>query len=67
MSGTVGYEFLNDVAALFVDPAGEAGLTALWAAGQRRLRGPSASSRDEAKLEQATGTFRPSSSGWRGR
>ena len=28
--GTVGYEFLNDVCALFVDPAGEAGLTALW-------------------------------------
>ena len=28
--GTVGYEFLNDVCALFVDPAGEAALTALW-------------------------------------
>ena len=30
VEGTVGYEFLNDVAALFVDPAGEAALTALW-------------------------------------
>ena len=30
VEGTVGYEFLNDVAALFVDPAGEAPLTALW-------------------------------------
>ena len=29
-AGTVGYEFLNDVCALFVDPAGEAALTALW-------------------------------------
>ena len=30
VDGTVGYEFLNDAAALFVDPAGEALLTALW-------------------------------------
>ena len=30
VEGTVGYEFLNDVAALFVDPAGEAPLTDLW-------------------------------------
>ena len=30
VEGTVGYEFLFDVAALFVDPAGEAPLTALW-------------------------------------
>ena len=30
VSGTVGYEFLNDVCALFVDPAGEELLTALW-------------------------------------
>ena len=34
--GTVGYEFLNDVCALFVDPAGEAALTALWRAGLGR-------------------------------
>ena len=31
VEGTVGYEFLNDVAALFVDPDGEAALTELWA------------------------------------
>ena len=31
--GTVGYEFLNDVCALFVDPAGEEALTALWESG----------------------------------
>jgi len=58
VSGTVGYEFLNDVAALFVDPAGEASLTALWA----QVSGDSRSFGDvahEAKLEQATGTFRP--------
>ena len=30
VDGTVGYEFLNDAAALFVDPAGEAPLTDLW-------------------------------------
>ena len=30
VSGTVGYEFLDDVCALFVDPAGEAALTGLW-------------------------------------
>ena len=30
VEGTVGYEFLNDVGALFVDPAGEAPLTDLW-------------------------------------
>src|SRR5215208_1586211 len=30
VEGTVGYEFLNDVAGLFIDPAGEAPLTALW-------------------------------------
>ena len=30
VSGTVGYEFLNDVCALFVDPAREPAFTALW-------------------------------------
>ncbi len=30
VEGTTGYDFLNDVAALFVDPAGELSLTALW-------------------------------------
>ena len=58
VEGTVGYEFLNDVAALFVDPAGEAPLTALWdeIAGDRRPFGAYA---DEAKLEQARTTFAP--------
>ena len=46
-TGTVGYEFLNDACALFVDPAGEAPLTDLWVEvsgddrrfGELRLRG----------------------------
>src|SRR5579884_3078459 len=56
--GTVGYEFLNDVCALFVDPAGEAALTGLWerVSGDTRSFGEVAFA---AKLEQATGTFRP--------
>ncbi len=54
--GTVGYEFLNDVCALFVDPAGEAPLTALWerVSGDDRGFGEVAL---ECKLEQARGTF----------
>ncbi|MFL5896036.1 MAG: malto-oligosyltrehalose synthase [Thermoleophilaceae bacterium] len=58
VEGTVGYEFLNDVAALFVDPAGEAPLDALWAevAGDSRPFGDWAF---EAKREQAAGVFRP--------
>ena len=58
VEGTVGYEFLNDVAALFVDPAGEAPLTALWEelAGDARPFGEWAA---EAKLEQARRTFAP--------
>jgi (1->4)-alpha-D-glucan 1-alpha-D-glucosylmutase len=58
VSGTVGYEFLNDAQALFVDPAGEAPLTALYEelTGERR---PFHEVADEAKLEQATGTFQP--------
>jgi (1->4)-alpha-D-glucan 1-alpha-D-glucosylmutase len=56
--GTVGYEFLNDVCALFVDPAGEPALTALWEriSGDRRSFGELA---HEAKLEQVRGTFWP--------
>jgi (1->4)-alpha-D-glucan 1-alpha-D-glucosylmutase len=54
--GTVGYEFLNDVCALFVDPAGEGPLTALWhdVSGDRRSFGEVA---HEAKLEQVRGPF----------
>ena len=56
--GTVGYEFLNDVCALFVDPAGEAPLTALWerVSGDPRSFGEIA---HEAKLEEVRGPVRP--------
>ncbi len=58
VEGTVGYEFLNDVAALYVDPAGEAALTELWAeiSGDPRAFGEVAL---EAKLEQINGPFAP--------
>ena len=58
VEGTVGYEFLNDVCALFVDPAGEAALTSLWEelAGDARPFGAWAA---EAKAEQAATTFAP--------
>jgi (1->4)-alpha-D-glucan 1-alpha-D-glucosylmutase len=58
VSGTVGYEFLNDVCALFVDPAGEPALSALWQriSGDRREFGEWA---HEAKREQAAGVFTP--------
>jgi (1->4)-alpha-D-glucan 1-alpha-D-glucosylmutase len=54
--GTVGYEFSNDVCALFVDPAGEAPLTTLWeqVSGDPRTFPAYA---NEAKLEQARGPF----------
>jgi (1->4)-alpha-D-glucan 1-alpha-D-glucosylmutase len=58
VDGTVGYEFLNDVAALYVDPAGEAPLTDLWvevSGDDRRF----ADWAFEAKLEQARTTFQP--------
>jgi len=56
VAGTVGYEFLNDVAALFVDPAGEAPLTELWS----EISGDTRSFAEvgaEAKLQQASETF----------
>jgi (1->4)-alpha-D-glucan 1-alpha-D-glucosylmutase len=58
VSGTTGYEFMNDVCALFVDPDGEARITALWeqVSGDRRSFGDVAF---EAKLEQACGSFAP--------
>jgi (1->4)-alpha-D-glucan 1-alpha-D-glucosylmutase len=52
VEGTVGYEFLNDAAALFVDPAGEAVLARLPGAGE-----PFADVAARAQLEQATTTF----------
>jgi len=56
VAGTVGYEFLNDAAALLVDPAGEAPLTALWEELSGDAR-PFAEWAHQAKLEQARGTF----------
>jgi len=58
VEGTVGYEFLNDVCALFVDPAGEAALTELWIllSGDARSFGEWAAA---AKLEQSRTTFAP--------
>jgi (1->4)-alpha-D-glucan 1-alpha-D-glucosylmutase len=56
VDGTVGYEFLNDVQGLFVDPAGEAPLTAFYA----ELTGDSRNFEEvalEAQLGQARGTF----------
>jgi (1->4)-alpha-D-glucan 1-alpha-D-glucosylmutase len=52
VEGTVGYEFLNDAAALFVDPAGEAALAGLPFAGE-----PFAEVALQAQVEQATTTF----------
>jgi (1->4)-alpha-D-glucan 1-alpha-D-glucosylmutase len=56
VSGTVGYEFLNDVQGLFIDPAGEACFTqlAFELSGEERAFGEVAL---EAQLEQARGTF----------
>jgi (1->4)-alpha-D-glucan 1-alpha-D-glucosylmutase len=56
VDGTVGYEFLNDVQGLFVDPAGEAPLTAFYTelVGDPRTFEQIAL---EAQLGQATGTF----------
>jgi (1->4)-alpha-D-glucan 1-alpha-D-glucosylmutase len=56
VTGTVGYEFLNDVCAVFIDPDSEPAFTALWreVSGDRRSFPEVAA---EAKLEQAQGTF----------
>jgi (1->4)-alpha-D-glucan 1-alpha-D-glucosylmutase len=56
VEGTTGYEFANDVTALFVDPEGEEPMTALYAelTGERRRFAEIA---DEAKLEVARTTF----------
>jgi (1->4)-alpha-D-glucan 1-alpha-D-glucosylmutase len=58
VAGTVGYEFLNDVCALFVDGSAQEAFTSLWASlsdDQRSFAEVAA----EAKLEQATTTFVP--------
>jgi (1->4)-alpha-D-glucan 1-alpha-D-glucosylmutase len=58
VSGTVGYDFLNDLVGLCVNPAAEAAFTSLWAevSGDPRPFGAWAF---EAKLAQARGTFTP--------
>jgi (1->4)-alpha-D-glucan 1-alpha-D-glucosylmutase len=56
VEGTVGYEFLNEAQGLFIDPAGEEPLTALYTelVGDER---PFEELALEAQLEQACGTF----------
>jgi (1->4)-alpha-D-glucan 1-alpha-D-glucosylmutase len=58
VEGTTGYEFMNLLQRAFVDPAGEAAITALWeeVGGDPR---PYAEVAAEAKLEQARTTFAP--------
>ena len=56
VDGTVGYEFLVDATSLFVDPAGEEPLTALYGELTGETRDFATIAR-EAQLEQATGTF----------
>src|SRR3954470_13625711 len=56
VEGTVGYEFLNDATALFVDPASEDEMTDLFA----QLTGEDRTFREvalEAQVQQATTTF----------
>jgi (1->4)-alpha-D-glucan 1-alpha-D-glucosylmutase len=58
VSGTTGYEFLNEVTALVVDPAGEEPLTELYS----EVSGEDRSFEEvafESKLEQARTTFEP--------
>jgi (1->4)-alpha-D-glucan 1-alpha-D-glucosylmutase len=58
VEGTTGYEFLNDVAKLFVDPTGESVLTEFYAelTGTRREYSQFAF---EGKIERAQTTFQP--------
>jgi (1->4)-alpha-D-glucan 1-alpha-D-glucosylmutase len=58
VTGTVGYEFLNDVCAVFVDSGAEAAFDGLW----RTMSGDDLdfdTVAAQAKLEQATGPFLP--------
>ena len=58
VEGTTGYEFLNDVMHLFLNPRAEEPLTGLY----EELTGESREFEQvaaQAKLEQATGTFEP--------
>jgi (1->4)-alpha-D-glucan 1-alpha-D-glucosylmutase len=58
VQGTTGYEFMADATALFIDPAGEEPLTALYA----ELTGETRAFEElgaEAKLQEARTTFEP--------
>ena len=56
--GTTGYDFLNEVGGLFVDPSGEAALTRLWHELSDDER-PFAEIARGAKLAEAVTTFAP--------
>jgi (1->4)-alpha-D-glucan 1-alpha-D-glucosylmutase len=58
VEGTTGYEFLNDVLGLFVDPGAEEALTSLYREVTGEAR-PFAEVAAEAKLEQARGDLGP--------
>ncbi|MFZ0088027.1 MAG: malto-oligosyltrehalose synthase [Solirubrobacteraceae bacterium] len=58
VTGTVGYEFLNDACAVFVDATAETAFSALWHEVSGDGRDFSAFARD-AKREQAQGPFAP--------
>ena len=70
-TGTVGYEFLNDVCALFVDPAGEAPLTDLWVEvsgddrrfGELRVRGQARAGADDVRARGRAAAARGARSG----
>ncbi len=64
VEGTIGYEFMADATGLFIDPAGEEPLTALYArlTGERRDFADLAT---EAMHEEARTTFEPEVSGCR--
>jgi (1->4)-alpha-D-glucan 1-alpha-D-glucosylmutase len=58
VTGTVGYEFLNDVCGVFVDPSAQDAFDSLWVSLSGDGR-PFAEVALEAKREQATGAFTP--------
>jgi (1->4)-alpha-D-glucan 1-alpha-D-glucosylmutase len=58
VAGTVGYEFLNDVCGVFVDPRAAAPLTSLWVSVSGDPRSFDQVAR-QAKHEQAAGPFAP--------
>ena len=58
VEGTTGYEFMADATALFIDPAGEEPLTALYAELTGETR-PFEEVAAEAKLAEARTTFEP--------